>query len=335
MIAILPKRARSRKRMKRAGENRLTSWQLANKNLEGHAVGILHPPRRSAAKQGRDRKQGRWRGPRCPTLLRFPRSKTLRGPLGRSVPLQFRFGARTHKRRRFSSFPHAKRAARIQKLPIRDAVVRERLRDEARTEPNGAYTLARKDPERQFRPGRFRPTMAPLATCELLAIGASRRMRIQTCAAVVLCALVIASQRQEAISMAADEQHGAANCGWIGVQVTPMTAAVAASLGMVEPYGAIFGQPEPGSPAAAAGIAEGDVVTRINGESLRRSNDFAATISAMAPGSFIDLRTYRNGALTEIRLMLASSKCPDQKNGEASASQRQAPRRINGATPGE
>ena len=38
-------------------------------------------------------------------------------------------------------------------------------------------------------------------------------------------------------------------CGWIGVAVSPMTAAFAESLGMAEPYGAIFEQPEPGSPA--------------------------------------------------------------------------------------
>jgi hypothetical protein len=39
-------------------------------------------------------------------------------------------------------------------------------------------------------------------------------------------------------------------CGWIGVQVKPITAAFANSLGMAEPYGAIFDQPElwqPGS----------------------------------------------------------------------------------------
>jgi hypothetical protein len=32
-------------------------------------------------------------------------------------------------------------------------------------------------------------------------------------------------------------------CGWMGVQVSPMTAAFAESLGMAEPYGAIFDRP--------------------------------------------------------------------------------------------
>jgi S1-C subfamily serine protease len=52
-------------------------------------------------------------------------------------------------------------------------------------------------------------------------------------------------------------------CGWMGVQVSPMTSAFAESLGMAEPYGAIFDRPEPGSPAATAGIEQGDVRTAL------------------------------------------------------------------------
>ena len=58
-------------------------------------------------------------------------------------------------------------------------------------------------------------------------------------------------------------------CGWIGVAVAPMTASFATSLGMIEPYGAIFDQPETGSPAAKAHIEQGDVLTSVNGSPLR------------------------------------------------------------------
>jgi predicted metalloprotease with PDZ domain len=103
-------------------------------------------------------------------------------------------------------------------------------------------------------------------------------------------------------------------CGWLGVQVSPMTAAFADSLGMVERYGAISGQPEPNSPAAKAGIAEGDVITAINGSPLMSSNDFAAMISAMAPGSMVYLRTFRNGELIEVQAVLGSSTCPTKRH---------------------
>jgi serine protease Do len=50
-----------------------------------------------------------------------------------------------------------------------------------------------------------------------------------------------------------------------------MTKSVAASLGFVSPYGAIFEAPKPNGPAAAAGIEAGDVVTTINGTPLSKS----------------------------------------------------------------
>jgi len=98
-------------------------------------------------------------------------------------------------------------------------------------------------------------------------------------------------------------------CGWIGVQVSPMTAAFAESLDMTELYGAIFNQPDPGSPAADAGIQAGDVITAINGSWLMTWSDFTTTISMTAPGTDVSLSTYRNGELIEVKVTLGSAKC--------------------------
>ena len=102
----------------------------------------------------------------------------------------------------------------------------------------------------------------------------------------------------------------------MGVRVSPITAPFAASLGMVNAYGAIFVQPEPGSPGATAGIEAGDVLTAINGSSLRNSNDFVGIISMMAPGSMVYLTTFRNRQLIEVKLILGSSKCPTARQKE-------------------
>jgi serine protease Do len=88
--------------------------------------------------------------------------------------------------------------------------------------------------------------------------------------------------------------ENAPSCAWIGVEVSPMTAPVANSLGMAVPYGAIFDRPEAGSPAANAGIEAGDVITTINGSPLGSPRDFASTIATMAPGAIIYLSIYRN-----------------------------------------
>ena len=99
-------------------------------------------------------------------------------------------------------------------------------------------------------------------------------------------------------------------CGWIGVAVSPMTAAFAESLGMTERYGAIFDGPEPGSPAAKAGIEQGDALTAVNGRPLMRSSDFAGIISMMAPGASVYLDTWRNGEAMQVKLIIGSAQCP-------------------------
>ena len=102
------------------------------------------------------------------------------------------------------------------------------------------------------------------------------------------------------------------HCGWIGSQVSPMNEAVAISLGMAVPHGAIFEQPPPGSPAARAKIRAGDVVTRINGRPLENAREFDQRILAMAPGTSIHLHAFRNQKPMRFTVRLGSTKCPQQ-----------------------
>jgi C-terminal processing protease CtpA/Prc len=136
-----------------------------------------------------------------------------------------------------------------------------------------------------------------------------RLVRIAICTIVLFCGFVLPSQARPNDPIAQRQQRGSVYCGSIGVQVRPMTRAFADSLGMLEPHGAIFGQPQSGSPAAQAGIESGDVVTAINGQTLGRSRDFAAMISKRAPGSVIYLTTFRNGELMERSVTLGYSNC--------------------------
>jgi C-terminal processing protease CtpA/Prc len=154
-------------------------------------------------------------------------------------------------------------------------------------------------------------------------------MRVAVGAVVLICGLVPPGLAQPSGQMARHAQvshaqvshaqvsHAqvSAGCGWIGVQVSPMTRAFADSLGMAEPYGAIFDQPEAGSPAAAAGIQAGDVITAINGSPVMRSGDFAAMIAALAPNTTATLSTSRDGQTIEVMLMTGSGKCPSAQHG--------------------
>jgi membrane-associated protease RseP (regulator of RpoE activity) len=123
-------------------------------------------------------------------------------------------------------------------------------------------------------------------------------------------AMLHTAHRYRATTTMVQGKHDSSGlCGWMGVRVSPMTTAFAASLGMVAPYGAIFDQPEAGSPAAAAGIEQGDVLTAINGSPLMNATDFAKIVSRTAPGTTLYLNTVRNGETMLVKLIIGSAPC--------------------------
>jgi serine protease Do len=105
-------------------------------------------------------------------------------------------------------------------------------------------------------------------------------------------------------------EAGIGRCGYFGARVSPMTTAFATSLGMNQPYGAIFQRPVPFGPAASAGIEAYDVVTAINGAPLKSWRDFVPTISAFAPGTSVFLDLWRSRQFIQVRVILGAKKCP-------------------------
>ena len=69
------------------------------------------------------------------------------------------------------------------------------------------------------------------------------------------------------------------------MQIQPVTADIADSLGLKKAEGALVAEPQSDSPAAKAGIVAGDVITALNGEAVKDARDLARKIGAMAPGS--------------------------------------------------
>jgi serine protease Do len=111
-----------------------------------------------------------------------------------------------------------------------------------------------------------------------------------------------ASTAEMVINQLKDKGH--VTRGWMGVQVQPVTAGIADSLGMKNTEGAIVDEPQSGSPAARAGIKAGDVITSVNGTAVKDSSDLARKIAGIAPGSSVKLGMWRNGAETDVTLTL-------------------------------
>jgi serine protease Do len=108
--------------------------------------------------------------------------------------------------------------------------------------------------------------------------------------------------------------------GWLGVQVQPVTADIADSLGMKQARGAIVDNPQDGSPAAKAGIEAGDVITAVNGEQVKDSRDLARNISMMAPGSSVKLDILHKGETKTLTLALGEMPNDHQANADDASS---------------
>ncbi|QQO12823.1 Do family serine endopeptidase [Bradyrhizobium diazoefficiens] len=100
------------------------------------------------------------------------------------------------------------------------------------------------------------------------------------------------------------KDKGSVSRGWIGVQIQPVTSDIADSLGMKKAEGALVAEPQANGPAAKAGIESGDVITAVNGESVKDARELARTIGGMAPGATVKLNVLHKGQDKVINLTL-------------------------------
>ena len=104
--------------------------------------------------------------------------------------------------------------------------------------------------------------------------------------------------------------------GWLGVQIQPVTADIADSLGLKQARGAMVDNPQDGSPAAKAGIEAGDVITALNGNEVKDSRDLARSISMMAPGTSVKLDVLHKGATKSVTVALGEMPNDRQANAD-------------------
>ncbi len=104
---------------------------------------------------------------------------------------------------------------------------------------------------------------------------------------------------------------GSVTRGWIGVQIQTVTPDLADSLGLKKAAGALVSEPQPDSPASKAGIESGDVITSVDGASVRDARELARRIGTMAPGTSVKLGLIRKGGEKTVTLTLG--KMPSEK----------------------
>jgi serine protease Do len=97
---------------------------------------------------------------------------------------------------------------------------------------------------------------------------------------------------------------GTVSRGWIGVQTQPVTQDIADSMGLKQAEGALVADPQKDGPAAKAGIESGDVITAVNGQSIKDARELARVIGGFVPGSAVKLSILHKGKNKVVNLTL-------------------------------
>src|SRR5499427_3664914 len=107
------------------------------------------------------------------------------------------------------------------------------------------------------------------------------------------------------------QKGGHVTRGWLGVQIQPVTEEVADSLGLKAAAGALVAEPQPGGPAAEAGLKAGDVITSVDSTAIKDARDLARRIAALEPHKAVALSIIRSGKELTVTVTLGRLPEPD------------------------
>jgi serine protease Do len=116
------------------------------------------------------------------------------------------------------------------------------------------------------------------------------------------------------------KEHGQVTRGWLGVQIQPVTVGIAEGLGLKKAQGALVDEVKRDTPAAKAGLESGDVITAVNGTSVKDAREPTRTIGAAAPKSTIKLDILRSGQTKSLEVVLGQIPGEHQASAEGAGS---------------
>jgi len=100
--------------------------------------------------------------------------------------------------------------------------------------------------------------------------------------------------------------HGSIVRGWLGVQIQPISPEIADSLRLKDTSGALVADLTKDSPAAKAGLAVGDAIISVDGQTIKDSRDLSLRISNIAPGKSVKVTYWRGGASHDASVTLGT-----------------------------
>jgi serine protease Do len=114
-------------------------------------------------------------------------------------------------------------------------------------------------------------------------------------------------------------KYGHVTRGYLGVEIQTVTPALAPEFNLKNATGALVSQVVPNGPADKAGLKDGDVILKFNGEKIANSRNLQLDVAATKPGSKVPVEIMRNG--DEKTLDVTVEQLPGTQQVAESASQ--------------
>ncbi|MCP3054829.1 Do family serine endopeptidase [Aurantimonas marianensis] len=120
-------------------------------------------------------------------------------------------------------------------------------------------------------------------------------------------------------------EDGNVERGWLGVQIAAVTEDIAEAVGLSDDKGAIVTLPDNETPASKAGIATGDVITAVDGQTVDGPRELARKIGNYKPNTEVDITVWRDGEAEDISVQLGNLASLDEASSAEESSNRKVP----------
>ena len=97
-------------------------------------------------------------------------------------------------------------------------------------------------------------------------------------------------------------QFGKVRPAWVGLDVEPLSLELSRRLGWERTYGALISNVEEGSPAQAAGIQRGDIVTQVGTTQVENADDLNSRLHGVTAKAPVHIGLFRAGQELQVEL---------------------------------
>lgn len=102
------------------------------------------------------------------------------------------------------------------------------------------------------------------------------------------------------------KKHGVVRRGWLGVAIQDVDKALAESLELDKPQGALINAVEVDSPADRGGIEPGDVIVKFDGHAIIDADDLPHIVGMISPDSKVKAEVVRKGKVKVLKITVGA-----------------------------